>query len=102
MIINIYMYPTGIKIDPGSKFFQYSVYAKDNNIERLQKFLEENIPKICGMIELHCDNHTSLDEVLNIVSYAHHIGAALTVYTCDRSELKSIDDLGKININIVF
>ena len=108
MTINIFMYHFGIKIEPGSKLFQYSAYTKDNNVERLQLFLEENIPKTCGMIKIYCDNNTLLNDILNIISYAHHIGAVLTVNTYDITKLKSINDWDKVNagikytVNIVF
>lgn len=100
MTINIFMYPFGLQIDPGPKFIQYGMYTKDHNTERLQRYLEEFIPQTCGKINLYCDNNVPLNEVLNIVSYAHNIGAALTVNTYDMTKLGHIDDWNKINNNV--
>lgn len=94
MTINIFVNPINVKI--GDKQFQYSLLVRDNNEDRFRKFLEDNIPKTCGLINLYCSN-TTLDTILNVVSYAHRIGAALTVFKYDIFNLKKKEDWDKIN-----
>lgn len=95
MTINIFVSPINVKIE--GKQFQYSMLAKDNNEDRFRKFVEDNIPKTCGLINLYCSSTNNLDTILEVVSYAHRIGAGLTVFKYDILNLKKLDDWDKIN-----
>lgn len=94
MTINIFANPINVKI--GDQQFQYGLLVKDNNETRFREFLEKNISETCGLINLYCSN-TSLDTILEVVSYAHRIGAGLTVFKYDMFNLKKLDDWDKIN-----
>ena len=94
MTINIFVSPINVKIE--DKQFQYSLFARDNNEDRFREFVENNIPKTCGLINLYCAA-INLESILEIVSYAHRIGAALTVFKYETFSLKRIEDWDKIN-----
>ena len=95
MIINIFTRTGIVKIE--GKQFQYGVFVKDNNDERFKQFLGNNIPKTCGLINLYCDRAMSLSMVLDIVSYAHYIGASISIFTYDWTKIKKSDDWDKVN-----
>ena len=95
MTINIFTRTGIVKIK--DKQFQYGMFVKDNNDERFKQFLENNIPKTCGMINLYCDRAMSLSTVLDIVSYAHYIGASISIFTYDWTKIKKSDDWDKVN-----
>ena len=95
MTINIFVSPIDVKI--GKKQFQYGLLVKDNNEIRFREFVENNIPKTCGLINLYCSSTNNLDTILEVVSYAHRIGAGLTVFKYDILNLKKLDDWDKIN-----
>lgn len=106
MVINIFANPIEVKI--GDQQFQYGMLTKDNNETRFRKFLEKNVSETCGLIHLYCSTSNCLDTILDVISYAHRIGAAVTVFTYDMFNLKKRDDWSKINdyieykVNIVF
>ena len=95
MTINIFTRTGIVKIE--DKLFQYGMFVKDNNDERFKQFLENNIPKTCGLINLYCDRTMSLSTVLDVVSYAHRIGASVSVFTYDCFRLKEFNDWDKVN-----
>ncbi len=108
MAVNIFAYPFGFKIEHGYMngepvdgpiYTRYHNYMKDNKIKRRPITLKDFIPETCEMINLYCDTDTPLDIVINVASYAHHIGAALTINTYD-SSIGAIEDWSKINNNI--
>ena len=112
MTVNIFAYPFGFEIDHGYSYgkpvrgpiyTRYYKYMEGNKIKRRPINLKEFIPETCEAINLYCDtDDTPLDQIMNVVSYAHHIGAALTIHTYDSSKLERIDDWSKINNNIKF
>lgn len=95
MTINIFAHIGEVKIE--DHLFQYSMIANDNKNESFQQFLEDNIPKTCGLINLYCDRTMSLSTVLDVVSYAHRIGASVSVFTYDCFRLKEFNDWDKVN-----
>ena len=94
MTINIFANAISVKIE--NQKFQYSMLAKDNNEDRFREFLEKNVSETCGLINLYCSTN-NLDTILEVVSYAHRIGAALTVFKYETFSLKRIEDWDKIN-----
>lgn len=110
MAVNIFAYPFGFEIDHGYSYgkpvsgpiyTRYIKYMKGNKIKRRPITLKDFIPETCEAINLYCDTDTPLDQVMNVVSYAHSINATLTIHTYD-SELEGIEDWSKINNNIKF
>ena len=114
MAVDIFAYPFGFEIKHGydnGEPIQGSIFVrhphmyttKNNKIKKTWVRLEEFIPETCEAINLYCNtDDTPLDQIMNVVSYAHHIGAALTIHTYDSSKLEGIEDWGKINNNIKF
>lgn len=106
MVTNIFANPINVKI--GDEQFQYGLLVKDNNEIRFREFVEKNVSETCGLINLYCSDNCLLDTILEVISYAHRIGAEVTVFTYDMSNLKKKDDWAKINdyleykVNIVF
>ena len=74
----------------------------DNKNESFQQFLEDNIPKTCGLINVYCDITMPLDTILDVVSYAHRIGASVSVFTYDCFRLKEFNDWAKVNKYIMY
>lgn len=100
MTINIFTRTGIVKIE--DKLFQYGMFVKDNNDERFKQFLENNIPKTCGLINVYCDITMPLDTILDVVSYAHRIGASVSVFTYDCFRLKEFNDWAKVNKYIMY
>ena len=100
MTINIFAHIGEVKIE--DHLFQYNMIANDNKNESFQQFLEDNIPKTCGLINVYCDITMPLDTILDIVSYAHRIGASVSVFTYDCFRLKEFNDWAKVNKYIMY